>query len=258
MNRSFTSLAAVAALFASTTFTSNTLVAQQPAYQGHVEQRTYPAQGRHHDDHHDSHHDDYHFDHDWERPVHTPDLQKLDQFSDRLAKIAEHLHEDAHKLSQDYEHSASIGSYVEQLEHLQEHMHKILHQTAHTGNRARSAVEHIKGDVTKSKTLMNRLYGELQHQGFDGARTNDFRAMAHMREIIVRDAFPLVRAMESELYGYQPVRQQYRQQYRQPVQTNRQPVQSYRVPTQNYPINREVTRPIRSRQRTLPSFRINF
>ncbi len=256
MNRSFTSLAVVAALF-----TSTNLVAQQPAYQGHVEQRTYPAQGHQHDDHHDSHHDDYRFDHDWERPVHTPDLHKLDEYSDRLAKIAEHLHEDAHKLSQDYEHSASIEGYVEQLEHLQEHMHKILHQTAQTGQRARSAVEHVKGDVTKSKTLMNRLYGELQHQGFDGARTNDFRAMAHMREIIVRDAFPLVRAMESELHGYQPVRQQYRQPvqtYRQPVQTYRQPVQSYRAPTQNSPINRNVTRPIRSRQRKLPSFRINF
>lgn len=238
MNRSMTSLAFFAALFASTN-----LVAQQPIYRGHVQQRNFPAQGHSHD----NHHDDYDWHHDWERPVHTPNLQRLDQYSDRLAKIAEHLHEDAHQLSQDYEHSASIEGYVDQLEHLQEHMHEILHQTAQTGNRAGSTVEHIKGDVIQSKTLMNRLYGELQHQGFDGARTNDFRAMAHMREIIVRDAFPLVRAMERELYGHQPAYRQYRQ-----------PVQTYRVPTQNYPFNRDVSRPTRTRQRTLPSFRFNF
>ncbi len=37
-----------------------------------------------------------HWDH---HPVHTPNLTQLDALSDRLAKIAEHLHQDAHQLS---------------------------------------------------------------------------------------------------------------------------------------------------------------
>jgi hypothetical protein len=237
MIRPAASLIAVVAMIVSTS-----LVADDGLYQGRIDRQTHPVD--HHDDDH-GHHDDYDWDHDWERPVHTPNLSRLDQYSDRLEKIAEHLHEDAHKLSQDYQHSASIENYVEQLEHLQKHMHGILHQVSKSGQRAASAVQHIKGDVNKSKNLMNRLYGELKHQGFDGARTNDFRAMAHMREIIVRDAFPLVRAMESELYGYQqqaPV-----QQYRVNRRVAR-PAPTYNRPTYNRP---------RSNRR-LPSFRINF
>lgn len=239
MIRPAASLIAVAAMLVSTS-----LVADDGLYHGRIDRHTYPVD--HHDDDH-GHHDDYEWDHDWERPVHTPNLSRLDQYSDRLEKIAEHLHDDAHKLSQDYQHSASIENYVEQLENLQRHMHGILHQVSKTGHRAASAVEHIKGDVNKSKTLMNRLYGELKHQGFDGARTNDFRAMAHMREIIVRDAFPLVRAMESELYGYQ----------------QHAPVYQQQAPVQQYRVNRRVVRPTRTYNRPrsirgLPSLRINF
>ena len=62
--------------------------------------------------------------------------------------------------------------------------------------------EHVKSDVRQVKSWLNRLYMELQHQGFDGARTTDYHAMLHMRRIIVNDAFPLVRRMESELYGH--------------------------------------------------------
>lgn len=141
-------------------------------------------------------------DHDyWHDDYHAPDLVILDSQADQLAKIARHLHEDAHELSQDYEHSESIEAYVDSLDRLHDHMHEILHEAVEAGVQSTSLTTHIKSDVRQVKSLLSRLYRELQHQGFDGARTNDFRAMVHMRKIIVQDAFPLVRKMEAALYG---------------------------------------------------------
>ena len=63
-------------------------------------------------------------DHDyWHHEPHVPDIIRLDADSDRLAAIARHLHEDAHGLSQDYEHSESIEDYVDQIDRLQQHLH---------------------------------------------------------------------------------------------------------------------------------------
>ena len=66
-------------------------------------------------------------------------------------------------------------------------------------------IRHIKDDLIETKALLNRLYGEIRHHGYDGARPNDFQLMAHMRQIIVNESFPLVRAMEAELYGFNRV-----------------------------------------------------
>ena len=142
------------------------------------------------------HHDDWHHDH------RAPDVARLDHYADQLAKITRHLHADAHQLSQDYEHSDAVEHYVDNVERLQQHLHEVLHDSADSGHQSLGLAQHIKSDVRQVKSLLERLYGELQHQGFDGARSGDFQAMRHMRQIISRDAFPLVRKMERELYGY--------------------------------------------------------
>jgi hypothetical protein len=114
------------------------------------------------------------------------------------------LHEDAHRLSQDYEHSKAIEHYVDSIDRLQQHMHKILHEAAETGMQSTALVTHVKSDVRQVKNLFYRLTGELSHQSYDGARTQDFHAMAHMREIINHQATVLLRQLEVELYGYAP------------------------------------------------------
>lgn len=144
-------------------------------------------------------------DHDyWHRPVHVPNVAQLDAYSDQLAKVARHLHEDAHKLSQDYEHSESIENYVDNVDRLQQHMHEILHEAAETGTQSSALTTHVKSDVRQVKNLIYRLAGELSHQGYDGARTADFHAMVHMRQIIDQEALPLIQQLEIALYGYLP------------------------------------------------------
>ncbi|EMI16812.1 secreted protein [Rhodopirellula maiorica SM1] len=138
----------------------------------------------------------------WHSAPHVPNIAQLDEYADQLAKVARHLHEDAHKLSQDYEHSHSIEGYVDQVDRLQHHMHTILHEAAEQNRLSTGLLEHIKSDVRQAKSLFSRLYGELHHQGYDGARTNDFYAMAHMREVIVSEANPLIRQLETALYGF--------------------------------------------------------
>jgi uncharacterized Zn finger protein len=142
-------------------------------------------------------------DHDyWHHDPHTPDVVQLDKYADELAKVARHLHEDAHKLSQDYEHSSAIETYVDSLDRLQKHMHEILHEAVESGIQSTELIEHVKGDVRQVRALLSRLYREIQHQGYDGARTADFHAMSHMRQVIVVEASPLVRQTEVALYGY--------------------------------------------------------
>tara|TARA_R110002049_G_scaffold2750_10_gene22478 strand:+ start:149266 stop:149991 length:726 start_codon:yes stop_codon:yes gene_type:complete len=138
----------------------------------------------------------------WHQDVHVPDVVNLDHYSDQLASIARHLHEDAHKLSQDYEHSESIERHVDNVDRLQSHMHQILHHAVESGRQSMSLTAHVSEDLRQVKQLLTSLYGELQHQGFDGARTQDYYAMNHMRQILAQHAFPLVRQMEIELFGY--------------------------------------------------------
>ncbi len=152
------------------------------------------AQGIHR---HPSHGHDY-----WHHDFHTPDVVQLDAYADQLAKVARHLHEDAHQLSQDYEHSESIERYVDNVDRLQQHLHEILHGAVESGYQSSSLFVHAKNDVRQVRSLMGRLYRELEHQGYDGARTQDFHAIAHMRQVIVQEAYPLIRQMETELYGY--------------------------------------------------------
>lgn len=152
------------------------------------------AQGFHRDRH--NHRDNWHHD------FHRVNVHRLDSYADRLAEYAEHLHDDAHQLSQDYHHSAAIEAYVVRLERLQHHMHEILHDAARTGRQSTAMVRHLQSDVATSRTLLKRLYGELQHQGIDGARSRDYQLMAHMRRIIANSAYPLLNQMNNELSGY--------------------------------------------------------
>ena len=140
----------------------------------------------------------------WHVDVHVPNVAQLDAYSDQLAKVARHLHEDAHKLSQDYEHSEAIEYYVDNVDRLQQHMHAILHEAAETGTQSAALATHVKSDVRQVRNLINRLSFELSHQGYDGARTEDFHAMVHMRQIINQEALPLIGQLEVELYGYAP------------------------------------------------------
>lgn len=129
------------------------------------------------------------------------DVRQLDEDADLLAQIASHLHEDAHELSQDYHHSGTIEAYVDQLDQLQQHMHEVLHEAAESGHQSTALAIHMRRDVARAKQLMRDLYGELQHQRFDGARPDDFRYMAHMQEILEQQAYPLATRMERALRG---------------------------------------------------------
>lgn len=131
--------------------------------------------------------------------AHRPDVYKLDRWADKLAEAAKHLHEDAHELGQDYEHSAGIEAYVARLDRLNEHMHEILHYAAERHYLSNSSLRHVANDVQQVRQLAIRLDGELQHQRYDGARTRDFHALDHMRQIIAREIIPLVRSMEYEM-----------------------------------------------------------
>ena len=113
-----------------------------------------------------------------------PDVVQLDQWADGLAQAARHLHEDAHQLGQDYEHSRSIEAYVSRLDRLNEHMHGILHRAAGRRHLSTSEIRHVAGDVLDVRRLAIRLDRELAHQRIDGARTQDFHALDHMRQII--------------------------------------------------------------------------
>ncbi|KAA5542283.1 hypothetical protein FYK55_15910 [Roseiconus nitratireducens] len=130
---------------------------------------------------------------------HGIDLRQLDRYSDQLAEVARHLHEDAHRLSPDYEHSQGIEAYVDRLDRLNAHMHDILHHAAGVGHLSSGEIRHLREDVNEVRRLAIRLDGELEHQRYDGARTQDFHALQHMRVIIAQEMFPLIRRMEYAL-----------------------------------------------------------
>ncbi|MCA9137652.1 MAG: hypothetical protein KDB00_12865 [Planctomycetales bacterium] len=130
---------------------------------------------------------------------HHADVIKLDDWADKLAESAKHLHEDAHQLGQDYEHSEGIEASVAKLDRLNEHMHEILHHAADRQYLSASEIRHVSNDVAQVRRLAVVLDRELEHQRFDGARTQDFHALDHMRQILAGEVFPLVRNMEFEL-----------------------------------------------------------
>lgn len=132
---------------------------------------------------------------------HPPNVVHLDQWADQLAKAAKHLHEDAHELGQDYEHSQGIEASVDRLDHLNEHMHNILHVAADRHYLTQSEIQHIAKDLRDVRKLAIDLDRDLEHQRHDGARTHDFHSLNHMRQILSHEVFPLVRKMEYEL-GY--------------------------------------------------------
>ncbi len=140
----------------------------------------------------------------WQRPVHQPSLVKLSAHCRELATIARHLRLDAHSLSQDYVGSAEIRASVDCLDRLKTHMDELLQQAAGTGTISPGLVRHIRGDLREVKSLFYQLYGQLQHQAIGGVRPCDSKLISHMQQIIVDDAFPLVRLMETCLSGQVP------------------------------------------------------
>ncbi|MCM2371621.1 hypothetical protein [Aporhodopirellula aestuarii] len=151
----------------------------------------------HHDDFHSSHHSGSHHD----SHVHQASVRELDRLADQLAEVARHLHDDAHQLSQDYEHSHGIEVTVTKLERLQEHMHHILHDAANSRYASSSLIHHVAEDMNSVRSLLLTLYRELQHQGYDGVRHQDYIAINHMRGVITGEALPLLQRMELALYG---------------------------------------------------------
>lgn len=155
---------------------------------------------------HSSHHSGAHLSNDWahelHRPVvHVPNVDLLDSYADRLVTVATHLHDDAHALSQGYQHSASIERYVSRIERLQTHMHDILHQASSNRITGAVCVSHIRSDVRQVASLARRLDGELSHQHRDGVSSSDFQLISHMRQVIASEMNPLLGLMNAELTG---------------------------------------------------------
>ena len=194
MTRVFTTSAAVLAIVLIAA-TSNAQYPTYPVSDGQGFISPCPSQ-RALVDHHGSYRPDLHSDH---FVAHRPDVDKLDQYADQLAAAAKHLHEDAHQLGQDYEHSQSIEAYVQRLDRLNEHMHEILHRAAERRHLSNYEIRHVAMDVLNVRGLATRLDAELEHQRIDGARTQDFVSLDHMRQILAGEVFQLVRRMEYEL-----------------------------------------------------------
>ena len=133
---------------------------------------------------------------------HTPNVHLLDQQADQLAEVVKHLHDDAHQLMQNYEHSREIESFVSQLEDLTEHIHELLHGASNRGYLSASLEHHLGDDVRKARSLIRALDSNLHHQGFDGALTRDYHHMTHMRTVIASEATPLLRSLDMNLFGY--------------------------------------------------------
>lgn len=159
--------------------------------------RSVPTADRHHHESYSSHHSGSHR----VSRLHHVSIADLDHHADQLAEVARHLHDDAHQLSQDYEHSHSIESTVMKLEKLQEHMHQILHVASHSRYASSGLIDHVAEDMNSVRSLLLTLHRELQHQGLDGARYRDYVAINHMRQVITGEALPLLQRMELSLYG---------------------------------------------------------
>lgn len=159
--------------------------------------RPVPTFDRRHNESYSSHYSGSH----QVSPVHQVSIAELDRHADQLAEVARHLHDDAHQLSQDYEHSHSIALTVTKLEQLQEHMHQILHGAANSRYASSGLIGHVAEDMNGVRSLLLTLQRELQHQGADGARQRDYVAIHHMRQVITGEALPLLQRMELSLYG---------------------------------------------------------
>ncbi len=196
MTRAIPLLAAAVVTFTCTMFTGSSAHAQGFNRFGFFP-RSVPTVDRHHNESYSSHHSGSHP----VSPVHHVSVAELDRHADQLAEVARHLHDDAHQLSLDYEHSHSIESTVTKLERLQEHMHQILHAASNSRYASSDLIHHVVEDMNSVRSLLLTLHRELQHQGFDGARHHDYVAINHMRQVITGEALPLLQRMELSLYG---------------------------------------------------------
>lgn len=196
MTRAVPLLAAAVVAFTCTLFTVSSAHAQGFNRFGFFP-RPVPTVDRHHQESHSSHHSGSHR----VSPVHHVSVAELDRHADQLAEVARHLHDDAHQLSQDYEHSHSIEITVTKLEQLQEHMHQILHTAANSRYASSGLIEHVAKDMNSVRSLLLTLHRELLHQGADGARHHDYVTIHHMRQVITGEALPLLQRMELSLYG---------------------------------------------------------
>lgn len=207
---------------------------------------TRPVQSvdRHYDNSRHSYHSGRHHD----SQVHHASVAELDRYADQLAEVARHLHDDAHQLSQDYEHSYSIERTVVKLERLQEHMHQILHNAANSRYASSSLIAHVASDMNSVRSLLLTLYRELQHQGYDGARQCDYVAINHMRQVITDEALPLLQRMELTLYG---------STHHRDVHDIHDVHSSHRYPVNNHH-STNSTRRRSSTRLSLPGFSIQF
>ena len=145
----------------------------------------------------------HHHGHDrWRHDVHRPDVALLDRQADQLARVTRRLRQEACRLSQDYHHSAAIAASVDNIDRLQQHLHDLLHGAARSGACHPGLFDHVRSDVRQVKSWLHRLYMELSHQQLAGVRDCDRHRLAHMQRIIVHEAFPPIRRMETELDGH--------------------------------------------------------
>lgn len=196
MTRAIPLLAAGMVAFICTLFTGTSAHAQGLIRLGFFP-RTVPTVDRHRHDTHRSHHSGGRT----VFPTHHASIAELDRQADQLAEVARHLHDDAHQLSQDYAHSHSIESTVMKLERLQEHMHQMLHAASNSRYASSDLIDHVAEDMNSVRSLLLTLHRELQHQGMDGARRQDYVTIRHMRQVITGEALPLLQRMELTLYG---------------------------------------------------------
>lgn len=198
--------------------------------------RSVPTADHHHNDFHSSHHSGSHA----VTPVHHASVAELDRLADQLAEVIRHLHDDAHQLSQNYEHSRSIELTVTELEKLQEHMHRILHAASNSRYASSELIHHVVEDMNSVRSLLVTLHRELQHQGLDGVHRHDYVAISHMRQVITTEALPLLQRMELTLYG----------SAQHDVHTSyRHPTNIHQPPTARRPSSRRLS---------LPGFTIRF
>ncbi|MEO1614630.1 MAG: hypothetical protein AAFV88_02195 [Planctomycetota bacterium] len=131
--------------------------------------------------------------------VRRPDVRLLDELADQLALAARHLHEDAHRLGNDYVHSARIEFYTSRFDRLNEHLHEMLHRAADRGHLSSFEMRYVARDVQDVRSLATRLDDELAQQKLHGARPCDFTSLDHMREVLALEVFPVIRQMELQL-----------------------------------------------------------
>ena len=141
------------------------------------------------------------------RAIHRPDVIKLDRYADQLEQVAKHLHADVLRLGKECPYSAAIDEYVCRLDQLNEHLHDLLHRSADRGHLSTSYIRYVSNDIRTIRKLGTRLDVYLEHCRYETARPEDVGAIDHMRQIISNELFVLIRRMEHELDGDEPLLQ---------------------------------------------------